>query len=75
MKICISISFFLKQLWFQPSTADEDDDDDVDLFGEETEEERAAAEARVAAVKASGKKKECMSVSDLSGFLPSIWLT
>jgi len=66
---------FLKQLWFQPSTADEDDDDDVDLFGEETEEERAAAEARVAAVKASGKKKECMSVSDLSGFLPSIWLT
>lgn len=42
----------------KPSTADEDDDDDVDLFGEETEEERAAAEARVAAVKASGKKKE-----------------
>ena len=39
-----------------------DEDDDVDLFGEETEEEHPAAEARAAAVKASGKKKECMSV-------------
>ena len=59
---------FLKHLWFQPSTAD----DDVDLFGEETEEERAAAAARAAAVKASGKKKECMSVLDLSSFLPVV---
>lgn len=31
----------------------------MDLFGEETEEEKKAAEARAAAVKASGKKKEC----------------
>ncbi|KAF6150051.1 hypothetical protein GIB67_002833 [Kingdonia uniflora] len=38
--------------------AEEDDDDDVDLFGEETEEEKQAAEARAASVKASGKKKE-----------------
>ncbi|KAL8250344.1 hypothetical protein R6Q59_034037 [Mikania micrantha] len=38
---------------------DEDDDSDVDLFGEETEEEKKAAEDRAAAVKASGKKKEC----------------
>ncbi|XP_066347140.1 elongation factor 1-delta 2-like [Miscanthus floridulus] len=35
-----------------------DEDGDVDLFGEETKEEHAAAEARAAAVKASGKKKE-----------------
>ncbi|CAN6312405.1 unnamed protein product [Urochloa humidicola] len=46
-----------------PAVADQkplatDEDDDVDLFGEETEEERAAAESRAAAVKASGKKKE-----------------
>lgn len=49
-----------------------DENDDVDLFGEETEDERAAAETRAAAVKASGKKKECMSVLDLSGSPPSI---
>ncbi|CAN6284410.1 unnamed protein product [Urochloa humidicola] len=46
-----------------PAVADQkplatDEDDDVDLFGEETEEERAAAESRAAAVKASGKNKE-----------------
>ncbi|MFS7975783.1 hypothetical protein Hanom_Chr10g00884751 [Helianthus anomalus] len=35
------------------------DDSDVDLFGEETEEEKKVAEDRAAAVKASGKKKEC----------------
>ncbi|EER94704.1 elongation factor 1-delta 2 [Sorghum bicolor] len=35
-----------------------DEDDDVDLFGKETEEEHAATDARAAAVKASGKKKE-----------------
>lgn len=31
----------------------------MDLFGEETEEEKKGAEERAAAVKASGKKKEC----------------
>eukprot|EP01018_Ginkgo_biloba_P006215 Gb_10426 [translate_table: standard] len=36
----------------------DDDDDDVDLFGEETEEEKKAAEERAASVKASIKKKE-----------------
>ncbi|KAL8034932.1 hypothetical protein ABFX02_12G063000 [Erythranthe guttata] len=36
---------------------DEDDDEDVDLFGEETEEKKAASEARATAVNASGKKK------------------
>ncbi|KAJ0740137.1 hypothetical protein HanOQP8_Chr06g0213511 [Helianthus annuus] len=40
------------------AAADEGDDSDVDLFGEETEEEKKAAEDRAAAVKASGKKKE-----------------
>lgn len=40
-----------------PAAADaEDDDDDLDLFGEETEEEKAASAAREAAKKASGKK-------------------
>ncbi|KAF6148816.1 hypothetical protein GIB67_014187 [Kingdonia uniflora] len=42
--------------------AEEDDDDDVDLFGEETEEKQAA-EARAASVKASGKKKESKFLS------------
>ncbi|KAJ0788447.1 hypothetical protein HanPI659440_Chr05g0191811 [Helianthus annuus] len=37
---------------------DEDDDCGVDLFGEETEEEKKAAEGLAVAVKASGKKKE-----------------
>ncbi|KAF5792176.1 hypothetical protein HanXRQr2_Chr09g0403121 [Helianthus annuus] len=37
---------------------DEDDDCGVDLFGEETEEEKKAAEGHAVAVKASGKKKE-----------------
>ncbi|KAM0004062.1 hypothetical protein Hdeb2414_s0256g00849541 [Helianthus debilis subsp. tardiflorus] len=40
---------------------DEDDDCGVDLFGEETEEEKKAAEGH-AAVKASGKKKEWLEV-------------
>ncbi|MFS7943397.1 hypothetical protein Hanom_Chr06g00499851 [Helianthus anomalus] len=40
---------------------DEDDDCGVDLFGEETEEEKKAAEGHAVAVKASGKKKECES--------------
>lgn len=31
----------------------------MDLFGEETEEEKKAAEERAAKAKASGKKKEC----------------
>ncbi|XP_028778708.1 elongation factor 1-beta 2 [Neltuma alba] len=35
-----------------------DDDDDLDLFGDETEEEKAAAEAREATKKESSKKKE-----------------
>jgi len=35
----------------------------------ETEEEHAAAEARAAGVKASGKKKECMSSVCLSLFI------
>ncbi|XP_026436662.1 elongation factor 1-delta 1-like [Papaver somniferum] len=35
---------------------DDDDDSDVDLFGEETEEEKKAAEERATAVKASDKK-------------------
>lgn len=34
----------------------------MDLFGEETEEEKKAAEECAAAVKASGKKKECKLV-------------
>jgi elongation factor 1-beta len=37
--------------------AKDDDDDDLDLFGDETEEDKKAAEERVAA-KASTKKKE-----------------
>jgi len=37
---------------------EEEDDDDVDLFGEETEEEKKAAEERSASIKASIKKKE-----------------
>ncbi|WMV19506.1 hypothetical protein MTR67_012891 [Solanum verrucosum] len=36
---------------------DDDDNDDIDLFGEETEEEKAATESREAA-KASTKKKD-----------------
>ncbi|XP_014502653.1 elongation factor 1-beta 2 [Vigna radiata var. radiata] len=39
------------------ATADEDDDDDLDLFGDETEEDKKAAEEREAAKK-SAKKKE-----------------
>ncbi|KAL3674987.1 hypothetical protein R1sor_024935 [Riccia sorocarpa] len=35
-----------------------EDDDDLDLFGEETEEEKAASAERDAQKKASGKKKE-----------------
>ncbi|KAL7126992.1 hypothetical protein ABFS83_14G224400 [Erythranthe nasuta] len=38
-------------------SADADDDDDLDLFGDETEEEKKAAEAREAA-KPAAKKKE-----------------
>lgn len=38
------------------------------MFGEETEEEKKVAEERAAAVKASGKKKECEFV-DLFHFL------
>ncbi|GJU51953.1 hypothetical protein Tco_1221508 [Tanacetum coccineum] len=48
------------------AAADEEDDSDVDLFGEETEEEKKALEEHAAAVKASGKKKECKLVFILS---------
>lgn len=44
-----------KIMIFQEDAADEDDD--LDLFGDETEEEKKAAEARDQA-KASTKKKE-----------------
>lgn len=55
---------FLNQyLNFQLSVAQDDDYDDVDLFCEETEEEKKAAEKRVAAVKAFGKKKKCEFLS------------
>ncbi|KAF7833625.1 Elongation factor 1-beta 1 [Senna tora] len=41
-----------------PAKADADDDDDLDLFGDETEEDKKAAEARETAKKDSSKKKE-----------------
>uniref|UniRef100_A0A7N0RIL0 Translation elongation factor EF1B beta/delta subunit guanine nucleotide exchange domain-containing protein n=1 Tax=Kalanchoe fedtschenkoi TaxID=63787 RepID=A0A7N0RIL0_KALFE len=41
-----------------PAEAAEADDDDLDLFGDETEEDKKAAEEREASVKASAKKKE-----------------
>ncbi|XP_054797802.1 elongation factor 1-beta 2-like [Prosopis cineraria] len=40
------------------AAAPADDGDDLDLFGDETEEEKAAAEAREATKKESSKKKE-----------------
>ena len=53
----------MQNMWHEiykfQAAADEDEDSDVDLFGEETEEEKKGAEERAAAVKASGKKKEC----------------
>uniref|UniRef100_A0A7N0UR13 Translation elongation factor EF1B beta/delta subunit guanine nucleotide exchange domain-containing protein n=1 Tax=Kalanchoe fedtschenkoi TaxID=63787 RepID=A0A7N0UR13_KALFE len=42
----------------EPAEAAEADDDDLDLFGDETEEDKKAAEEREASVKASAKKKE-----------------
>lgn len=39
-----------------PAAEEEEDDDDLDLFGEETEEEKAASAKRDAEKKASGKK-------------------
>ena len=51
---------------YNPFINDEDDDSNVDLFGEETEEEKKVAEECAAAVKASGKKKECKLVFILS---------
>jgi elongation factor 1-beta len=48
---------------------DADEDDDLDLFGDETEEEKAAAEARDAA-KASTKKKESGKSSVLMDVKP-----
>nr|KAJ0193989.1 hypothetical protein LSAT_V11C800435510 [Lactuca sativa] len=54
-----SASFPEEAIATPPAAADEDEDSDVDLFGEETEEEKKGAEERAAAVKASGKKKEC----------------
>lgn len=45
-------------LIFQEDVVDDDDDDDLDLFGDETEDYKKAAEAREAAKKASPKKKE-----------------
>ncbi|KAF3630480.1 Elongation factor 1-beta 1 [Capsicum annuum] len=44
-------------------------DDDIDLFGEETKDEKKAAEAREAA-KASTKKKESGKSSVLMDFKP-----
>ncbi|MFS7999792.1 hypothetical protein Hanom_Chr12g01170691 [Helianthus anomalus] len=46
---------------------DEDDDCGVDLFGEETEEKKKAAEGDAVAVKASGKKKECTLAAAIEG--------
>jgi len=48
---------------------DDDDDDDLDLFGDETEEDKKAADERVAA-KASAKKKESGKSSVLMDVKP-----
>ncbi|KAJ3683788.1 hypothetical protein LUZ60_014015 [Juncus effusus] len=48
----------------------EDDDDDLDLFGDETEEDKKAAEAREAAKASSTKKKESGKSSVLLDIKP-----
>ncbi|KAL8204980.1 hypothetical protein R6Q57_010603 [Mikania cordata] len=52
-----------------PAPAADDDDDDLDLFGDETEEEKKAAEERDQA-KASAKKKESGKSSVLMDVKP-----
>lgn len=67
-------SLFSHPTYLQEPTADGDVVDDLDLFADETEDDKKAAEEREAAKKDTKKAKESKSFSTLDWNTGSLWL-